>query len=889
MQTHINGIAHTLEPLHPDDTAIDFIRERCSLTGTKLACGAGACGACTILVDGVPKMSCLMPAHQLAGAQVQTIEAHQVAGQLHPVQKAFMACDALQCGFCTPGFINEGIAFYTQWRQTHGQTKPDKPTIALALGGHYCRCGAYLGIYEAIARACAGEFDGDTPVTAPRVEALAKVTGAAKYSVDAQLPGQLEGRILRSIHPHAKVLQIDFSAAQQLLGVKACVELLGSDRVVRFVGQEIAAVAAINRHVAADALALIKVEYEVRPHVVGMAAARQSAAPEVWPGLRKNAPSNGEGMLIPGAWQGNVRAPLISVTSNVPMLAQSQLASARKRQAAELVEGTWTMPGQQHTALEPHTTVAHWTDDTHLTVYHSTQACDLMAREFAEHFDLPRANVTVICEHVGGGFGAKLKLWAEGIAAVKLARAAQAPVRVMLDRSEEMAYVGYRPGAELSMAVLAKNGKLKALSAHVYSDAGISIGSQIAVLMGFMYGNAPRDLMDYDVVSHLPPGSPFRGPGGPLACWALEGAIDAMAHRLNMDPIALRQAWDTAPQRKQLYQWAQSLPAWQARARAGHDIGRFRRGIGVAAANWFYFYHADTHIEVTASAAGIVARTAAQDMGNGSRTVIATALSEVFGVPTHAVQVVLGNSQAPRGPLSGGSRTTASVYSPTVAAALEVRAALVASAIAALGWQQAQASPGGIKHTAGFMAWREVLQKVPAQRAVARRGKDDGLPPMPLAFGADDLVTGKGFTGAVHITEVEVDTRLGKIKPLRVWGGFNVGHIHVPTLARNQCYGGVIQSLGHALYEERLIDTQRGYLLSNNLEDYRIPGIGDVPEIELHFIEDGFNHAKGSGVGLSELSTLAVAASLQNAVFNATGWRAFSAPILPAHIVQFVK
>jgi xanthine dehydrogenase YagR molybdenum-binding subunit len=157
---------------------------------------------------------------------------------------------------------------------------------------------------------------------------------------------------------------------------------------------------------------------------------------------------------------------------------------------------------------------------------------------------------------------------------------------------------------------------------------------------------------------------------------------------------------------------------------------------------------------------------------------------------------------------------------------------------------------------------------------------------MPLALGADGLQTGRGFTGAVHLTEVEVDTRLGKVKPLRVWGGFAVGKIISPVLARSQCYGGVIQGLGYALYEQRHIDAKTGYLLSVNLEDYRIPGIGDVPEIELFFLEEGFEHAQGQGVGLSELSTLSVAASVGNAVFHATGWRPYHLPVLPERLIE---
>src|SRR3982075_3558638 len=191
----ING---RLEPL-PDDAdalLIDVVRGALDLTGTKLVCGAGVCGACTVLVDGVPVVSCLMPARAAADKSVTTVEGIG-ATKLHPVQKAFMAHDALQCGFCTPGFVVEATAFHDRWRAANGTAVPSREEIAAALSGHLCRCGAYDGIFNAVAAACAGQFDGGD-FASPRVEARAKVTGGAKYTVDIHHDGQQEGVILRS-------------------------------------------------------------------------------------------------------------------------------------------------------------------------------------------------------------------------------------------------------------------------------------------------------------------------------------------------------------------------------------------------------------------------------------------------------------------------------------------------------------------------------------------------------------------------------------------------------------------------------------------------------------------------------------------------------------------
>src|SRR5262249_51215365 len=194
----------------------------------------------------------------------------------------------------------------------------------------------------------------------------------------------------------------------------------------------------------------------------------------------------------------------------------------------------------------------------------STQATAHVAREIAARFGLTVDKVHLIAEHVGGGFGAKLALTPETIAAIALARAASKPVRVVLDRGEEMSVAGYRPGSEITVALLAsRTGRLRALKVDAYGDAGIATGSQVAALCRMMYPARAKDLNDYDVVSNLAPGTPFRGPGGPIAAWALEQAVDEAAHRLGESPIALRRRLDPDPLRQRLYHWAEQLDLWR--------------------------------------------------------------------------------------------------------------------------------------------------------------------------------------------------------------------------------------------------------------------------------------------------------------------------------------
>ncbi len=890
MKTRINGQIFEFD-VRPDESAVEVIRQRARLTGTKLVCGAGVCGACTVLVDGLPMTSCVLPAHSLEGCGVQTVEAYG-PDNLHPVQRAFMAHDGLQCGFCTPGFITEGISFYERWRKTRGTAVPSRQEVAEALSGHLCRCGAYVGIYMAMQRACAGDFDDTTEIVSPRIEALEKVTGQAKYTMDIQHEGQLVGKMLRSPHASAEVVSIDFSAAKTIKGVKAVVKLLEEPQVVRYIGHPIAAVAAINEEIARQALDAIKIRYRIRSHVVDIPSARKENAPQVHPERNKNAPTAAEGITFPGSWSGNVRKVRLPLSKG-SRRARKTLADAQNNDELLLVEGTYRTQGQSHTAFEPHCCVANWDGPDKLTVHMSTQGTALRAHEIAEHFDLDDEQVELINHHVGGGFGAKNGLTIETIAAITLARAAYAPVSVVLDRYEEIAYAGYRPSAEVEFALAAdKTGAMKAFSAKAYADSGIAINSFIAATMRFIYPNAPRILEDYDVVTNMAPGTPFRAPNGPSACWALEQAVDEVAHKLSLNPLDLRRQWDSHELRHKLYDWVETIPAWRERDALASQTGRFRRGIGLAMSYWFYGYHFDSETEVIASAEGITARMATQDIGTGARTVMARAVAEVFRIRPEEVTVEIGNSLAPRGPAAGGSMATASLFYPTQQAAEKVRDQIVNAAQEQLGLLEIEVTEGGVNHDDGYLPWNKILRRIAPVRAIGKRGTDSRFNPLPALtkmFTGMGMVIGRPSTGAVCVSEVEVDMLLGKVRVLRVWEGIAAGKIHVPELARSQVHGAVIQGIGYALYEERNIDTPTGSILNLGLEEYRIPGIGDIPEIEVFFYEKGFEHAKGGGVGFSEVATVPVAASIGNAIFHATGQRHYELPIRPDRILQGVK
>jgi xanthine dehydrogenase YagR molybdenum-binding subunit len=881
----INGRPVTL-PEDPDVLLVDLVRGPVGLTGTKLACGSGVCGACTLLLDGAPVASCLTPAKAVAGRSITTVEGIGAAG-LHPVQRAFMACDALQCGFCTPGFIVEAVAFHDQWRREKGALVPAAAEVGAALAGHLCRCGAYANILRAVAEACAGRFDGETTAS-PRLEARDKVTGAALYTVDIRHEGQLEGCILRARVAHARIDALDLRPALRLPGVAAAISLLDEDRTVRYVGQQIAAVAAADCRTARAALAAIAVSYTPLPAAIGPEAARAPGA-AIAVGSRGTLANASEGPILPVRWRGNLRGPSAAFSLR-PRRARRWVREARRAADPHLVEGTFRTSVQHHTALEPHAAVARF-DGDRLTLHVSTQAVSHLKSQIAKRLAVDASNIRVVAEHVGGGFGAKAALGSEAIVAIRLARATQAPVRVAFDRHEELSVAGYRPGARIDIALLpARDGSLKAMSLTAYADTGASVNSTIAGLGRLIYPAKAKYLADFDVVSNLPPAAPFRGPGGPPMAFALEQAIDEAALRLKTDPIALRKRWDPNPNRQRLYAWAAGRDIW--RAAASTRSGRFRRGVGVAAGYWLYLWHPGSRVELAVRNGRLTVGTAVQDIGTGSRSVLAEALAGAFGLDPQEIDVRIGDSTLPQGPPSTGSRTTASILPPTLMAAEELKRGI--------------AQRVGRPFAGSNAPWREMIAACPDFSVLAVRRED--APPAsrdirsPLAdagpigriFGwmmrrLSHVAVGAGVPSSVQVVEVEVDTLLGHVRVDRVHTGLAVGKLAAPVLAHSQAVGAVIQGIGYALYEGREVDSLTGDVLTAGLEDYRIPGIADTPTVEVHFDEAGFDHVLGGGVGVGEVATIPTAAAIANAIRHAIGVRPTEIPIRADRLLALLQ
>ena len=516
-----------------------------------------------------------------------------------------------------------------------------------------------------------------------------------------------------------------------------------------------------------------------------------------------------------------------------------------------------------------------------------------MMEKIAKRYNLTHDKVRVIADHVGGGFGSKASLGIETIAAVELARAAKAPVRVVFDREEELSVTGYRPAAELKVALLpSAQGSLKALSVSAHADTGAATNSLIAGLARLIYPAEAKELVDFDVLSNLPPGAPFRGPGGPPMAFALEQAVDEAALRMKVDPIQLRKRWDPDPNRQRLYDWAGGLDVWKNRAPASSQNGRYRRGVGMASGYWLYLWQTGSSVELAVKGGRIIASCAVQDIGTGTRSVIANTVAKAFELEPQDIEVRIGHSNLPEGPGSGGSRVTASVVPPTLLAIEKLKAEL----------QRSAARPPLPGSNA---PWRELIAASPDLIVSAKRPEDSRPPAgvrsplrqagfMGLFFSwmlrtFNHMVVGAGVPSSVQVMEVEVDTWLGHVRVLNAYTGLAIGKLAAPALARSQAAGALIQGIGYALYEARETDPLTGHVLSAGMEDYRIPGIADMPRLDVHFDEAGFDHVPGGSVGIGEVATVPTSPAIANAICNAIGIRLTEIPFRPDRLVAALK
>jgi xanthine dehydrogenase YagR molybdenum-binding subunit len=541
---------------------------------------------------------------------------------------------------------------------------------------------------------------------------------------------------------------------------------------------------------------------------------------------------------------------------------------------------------QTHSALETHGVVADWKPDS-LTVYASTQGTASVRDELAEIFKLPRGKVRVITEFMGGGFGAKFGAGNEGVLATHLSKKAGAPVRLMLDRKSEHLSAGNRPSSHQRIRVGAKrDGELTAIHLVNYGTAGVGTGAGAGGPASNMYACPNVLVEEADVFTNAGPAAAFRAPGHPQGCFALEQAIDELAERLRMDPLALREKIDASPARRVERRIGAEKFGWSRRRAPGSDAGPVKRGVGVAQAVWYRFTDMDSGVEVRVTRDGSVELlSGVQDIGGGIRTALAQVVAEELGLSPADVDVKIGDTAFPNGPASGGSVTTNSITPPARNAAWSVRRQILALAAPELGAAAEELEMAGGKvfvkaDPSKSMTFRQACRRLKTEQIAERSVRTPNY-----AASGPDRERGPDLYGGVQFAEVSVDTETGVVRVERVVAVHDCGRPINPLGVVSQVNGGVIQGLSYALYENRVLDRNTGHMVNPNLEQYKIAGSREMPEIEVHLIEEYRGRSSTDAGGIGEPATIPTAAAIANAVYNATGVRVRELPMTPARVL----
>ena len=689
-----------------------------------------------------------------------------------------------------------------------------------------------------------------------RIDGPDKVSGRAKYTFDINRPGMLYARVVRSPYPHARVVSIDMSGAERVKGFKtALVQRDPKDEktsVVMYQGDEVAAVVADTEEHAIDAARAVKVEYDVLPAVISVDAALAGSAPQVF------TPAN--------VRQGQAQEA-------------GDLAAGFKA-AAVTLDQTYATHVITHVCMESHGTVCEWESDK-LTAWVTTQGVNSARENLATGLGIPQTNVRVICQYMGGGFGSKLQLGAEGLICARLAKQAGAPVKLMLDRKEEHLVTGNRPSAAARVkAGVAADGTITAFDAESWGTGGA--GAPAGFPLPYIYQIANRRRAHKDVFINTGQQRPMRAPGHPQGSFITEIMMDELADLVKMDPIEFRiknlpPEAPNAMWRSYLREGAEAF-GWSKRHPTGDPSrGSIRTGMGVAVGTWGGGGRgpAQAHCEI-ASDGSVIMRVGTQDIGTGTRTLVAMVTADALGLQPSQVTPEIGDTQYGVAPGSGGSTTAASTSPGMRIAALKALDALKEKVAPALGVPaDALVAAGGRIHvkdnTAKGLAWADACKRIGPQPITAEADWQPGM----------TSVT----TSGVQFAEATVDVKTGIVRVTRVLAIQDCGLVLNQLTAESQVYGGVIGSLNFALFEDRILDRVTGQMVNPNMEWYLLAGMSDIPQIDVRLK----NMPERGVVGLGEPPTVPTAAAVALAVRNAIGVTVRSLPLTPAKILQTLQ
>ena len=707
-----------------------------------------------------------------------------------------------------------------------------------------------------------------------RIEGPAKVTGAAMYAAEAQMAGMLHAVLAQAPIARGRVVAIDGTAARacagfaDLVGWEDAQALQASPFIdivrapaIYFPGQPVALVAAETLAQARAAGAAMRIDYAAEPAITFMNHPLAAPyAPDMC-GARAKAYS--------------LRGDPAGVLAEAEMVVRARYETAVNN----------------HHPMEPHAVVCQW-DGDNVEVHTSTQAIFGTRAGIAHAFRLPAANVRVITRFLGGGFGCKGQLWwPYMMLALLAARRTGRPVRLELTRAQLFSLVGRRQETVQDLAISAtRDGMLTAIDHQVRAQTSTQAeyADPVAYMSRLMYA-CPNVVTGHILVpTNEPRPIPMRGPGEAPGSFALESALDELAHKIGLDPLELRlrnhadqdqdagRPWSS---NSLLACWTQGAEkfGWANRTPQGWTEGRLRIGWGVAGACYGARRQAcSSRVHIGANGALLV-QCGTQDMGSGTTTVLGQLAAQMLGLPMSSVTVELGDTVLPPGPFSAGSQVTQSVFPSVTKAASSVRDQLASMAASD------PASPlfGCV---AANLVFADGRLRDPAGNAsddlaaLLARGPPEGLEALdetPLVPTTD--VTAMGF-GAVF-AEVSVDPDLGEVRVRRICGAFAAGHIVNPLLARSQYVGGIIGGIGMALHEQTRTDHATGRIVGASFVDYLIPVHADIPEIDIIMVPEQDPHLPGGVKGVGMLGSVGTSAAIANAIFHATGQRIRHLPI----------
>ena len=717
-----------------------------------------------------------------------------------------------------------------------------------------------------------------------RVDAYERVTGTAKYTYDINLPGMLACAILRSPHANAKVKKVDISKALKMPGVRAIIKdgdpgtdvpWYGGrnpqsklfDPHCRFEGEEIAAVAADNIYQARDALKAIEVEYEVLPFIHDEKSAARKDAPQ----LHDKA--------------GPPRRPMDYSRGDVVK---------GFKEADVILEHEFSSPVSIHNPMETHGSVASWDGDK-LTVWDSSQGVFTQLFDMARLLKIPYNKVRIICNYMGGGFGSKLYTGKYTLIAALLARKTARPVKCMLSREENMLCVGNRPGSRTKVKVGAKkDGTITAFEMDATTSSGAySGGESFIYMMGELYkcANVKGHMGHYYL--NAGPGRAFRAPGFPQSAWAVEQLMDMLAEKLKMDPVALRLKnlpensqmngnipYSSIGLKETLEEGAKEF-GWHKRKDIKKD-GHIKRGMGVASGVWSWGCGAPpANVTLKMFVDGsVLVTTGAMDIGTGTKTIGCQVAAEELALPIEKIDIDNGDTRDnPYAAASGGSMTL-----PTIAPAVRHAASRLKKTLINWGAEELKLPVEELTLAEGHVvSTKDNSIKVPYARLIQKKGLMDVVEsgsraPNPEGQRIQPFVT--------HFAEVEVNTLTGKVKVLRLLGAQDSGRRMNKATYNNQVHGGMIQGLGFALTEGRVLDRQTGKMANCSFLDYKIPTAMEATwQHDVVAVEKADESNNTGAKGLGEPAKIPACAAIANAVYNAIGARVPDAVITPDKVL----